>query len=75
MAVAQKIICDVCETEKKQSNHWILYLRARGSTISFSPWSDELFRNEATGHLCGAGCASKLLSGDVERWQQEVTRA
>ena len=61
--------CDICGIEKKESNHWLL-AHIYPTDISFTDWQVET--NEGfvkfTKHLCGIGCANKLLSQTVESW-------
>jgi len=66
MAFSQKVTCDVCGIERGPSNHWILYIIAPAGNIIFSAW-DASYR--ITGHLCGSGCAAKLLSQKIEEWR------
>jgi len=77
MAFAEKITCDVCGTEKGESNHWMLWTRDGSLSggrkempeIRFLPWHGELYREYR--HLCGESCAGKLLAKAINEWREK----
>lgn len=72
MAQFSGIRCDGCEVVKKQSNHWALAEVLDDSTgkhLFFWAWNDELATAPGILHLCGAGCANKVLSRVFHAWQ------
>lgn len=70
MAATKGYVCDGCGEPRKPSNHWIVAL-VQGTGVAFYVWDDEMLRDGdvAYKHLCGAGCASKLLSTTIECWR------
>jgi hypothetical protein len=69
------ITCDVCDIEKRTTNHWLEFITTAAPDIrgiAFAPMgtgvSDPAFK---VGHLCGEACAHKRLS----RWLDELKAA
>lgn len=66
--VTEKITCECCGIVKGDTNHWIMYLTAFVDgklTIRFLPWTGKY---KAFNHLCGEGCAQKVLSNVTSGW-------
>lgn len=61
--------CDECEVVKQVSNHWVIG-RSDAHGIVFRPWSDELATKSEVLHICGPGCAAKVLSKAIEGWSK-----
>jgi hypothetical protein len=58
--------CDVCGTEKKETNHWWLFV-VNDDGFQLAPWGTPWYqtrqRPQATiQHLCGQACAIRKLS-------------
>jgi len=55
-----KFNCDMCGTEKKESNHWFLgqvfTFEQDKSAVSICQWSDGLAMSPDSVHLCGEKC-------------------
>ena len=64
---AEVYICDICSVRKEESNHW-LFVVADFEGIRFYPWINADADEPELKHLCGIGCANKLLSQTVEGW-------
>jgi len=64
MAVNAKIVCDVCGTEKKETNHWFRADITLYGDLKFSRWNydDPWINLGSTFHLCGEQCCQKKLS-------------
>ena len=79
---AEVYICDICGVRKEESNHWLLALTVHvvfapvedlGPVVSFHPWDENHVHSFGyMKHLCGIGCANKLLSQTVESWSKPV---
>lgn len=73
MAVTEKVTCDVCGVERQESNHWLVASSsiydgvAVRSEFSVRPWDGEYRHLQ---HLCGEGCAGKLLAQKIAEWRQ-----
>lgn len=61
--------CDVCGKKKEASNHWWIAFQVTGFGIW--PWDSDLARHENATHLCGEGCAAKLMS----KWMETTSKA
>lgn len=67
MTIKTVFVCSECGTERQQANHWFVYIRtADGLEIHRWDWPDREKLESALdptqlGHLCGHGCAHKLL--------------
>jgi len=65
MRQPESYTCDACALVRGPGNHWILHFPGDDKKSPlFTEWNNE----EAiiSGHVCGRGCASKLL----DRWFQ-----
>jgi hypothetical protein len=61
--------CDECEVMKQVSNHWVIGLIS-GNEILFYPWNDVAADAPQRLHICGPGCAAKVLSKAIEGWSK-----
>jgi hypothetical protein len=63
MAIATKITCDGCGTEKKETNHWLdVWVDAEsGAAVHFTPISAPAGYRLFAKQVCGHACAHKLL--------------
>jgi hypothetical protein len=59
--------CELCPAVKQQSNHWLLAL-VYGAAVHFYPWDADVPDRDELKHICGQGCAAKLLSQTIEAW-------
>lgn len=55
--------CDECGVQKQESNHWVICLHR--NWLEFWPWSEEMAIKSGFLHLCGEGCAAKVLSKQI----------
>jgi hypothetical protein len=70
MAITEKITCDVCGIERGPANHWIVSDNDRANgKLSFHIWTKAY---QEYGHLCGSGCATKLLEQQITVWRSEL---
>jgi hypothetical protein len=67
MAVLRSYQCDECSVTKQESNHWVLIF-PRDRQLNIVPWQDNLASGAYAVHLCGAGCAAKILSKQIHEW-------
>lgn len=67
MAQVKSYQCDECSVTKQESNHWVL-IYAHDRQMNIVPWQDNLARDHRVLHLCGAGCAAKILSKQIHDW-------
>lgn len=67
MAQSKIYNCDECGVQKMESNHWVLFFEAN-KQLTIVPWQDNLATGAYAVHLCGAGCAAKVLSKQVHEW-------
>lgn len=59
--IRQVITCEICGSQKQQTNHWFVAYEESGE-LRISGWNTlHLFCPE-TKHLCGETCAHKLIS-------------
>ena len=58
--IHQAILCDICGTEKKQTNHWYLASDQTGE-LRVSRWSTRNQLSSGLKHLCGQTCVHKLV--------------
>ena len=65
----QSYQCDECGVHKKESNHWVL-AEIDGISMRMTPW-DEFIATAPHPplHLCGEGCAAKVLSKQIASWK------
>jgi hypothetical protein len=58
--IRQAISCDICGTEKKQTNHWFVAYD-QGGELRVSGWSSRNRLRPGAKHLCGQTCLHKLV--------------
>lgn len=58
--IRQAISCDICGSEKKQTNHWFVAYD-QGGELRVSGWSSRNRLRPGSKHLCGQTCLHKLV--------------
>jgi len=58
--IRQAISCDICATEKRQTNHWFVAYE-QGGELRVSGWSSRHKLRPGSKHLCGQICLHKLV--------------
>ena len=58
--IRQAISCDVCSSEKRQTNHWFVAYE-QGGELRLSGWQSRNRLRPGTKHLCGQTCLHKLV--------------
>jgi hypothetical protein len=58
--IRQAISCDICGTEKKQTNHWFV-ANDQGEELRVSGWNSRNRLRPGSKHLCGQTCLHKLV--------------
>ncbi|HEY1159415.1 MAG TPA: hypothetical protein VGE83_02225 [Terracidiphilus sp.] len=58
--IRQAISCDICGTEKKQTNHWFVAYD-QGGELRVSGWNSRNRLRPGMKHLCGQTCLHKLV--------------
>jgi hypothetical protein len=64
--IRQAISCDICATEKKQTNHWFVAYE-HGGELRVSGWHSRSRLRPGTKHLCGQTCLHKLVDDFMAR--------
>jgi len=64
--IRQSVSCDVCGTEKRQTNHWFV-AREEAGELRLSGWSSRHRSRAGTKHLCGQTCLHKLVDEFMAR--------
>jgi hypothetical protein len=64
--IRQAISCDICGSEKKQTNHWFVAYD-QGGELRVSGWSNRNRLRPGSKHLCGQTCLHKLVDDFVAR--------
>jgi hypothetical protein len=64
--IRQAISCDICATEKKQTNHWFVAFE-QGGELRLSGWSSRNRLRPGMKHLCGQTCLHKLVDEFMAR--------
>lgn len=59
--IRQVITCDVCGSQKQQTNHWFVAYEECGE-LRIGGWDSLRVLSPETKHLCGETCAHKLIS-------------
>jgi len=73
--IRQAISCDICGTEKKQTNHWFVAYD-QGEELRVSGWSSRNRLRSGSKHLCGQTCLHKLVDDFLARTlTSRMTRA
>jgi hypothetical protein len=58
--IRQTISCDICATEKRQTNHWFIAYEQNGE-LRVSGWNSRRRQRPGSKHLCGQTCLHKLV--------------
>lgn len=58
--IRQAISCDICGSEKRQTNHWFVAYEQSGE-LRVSGWSSRIRTRPGSKHLCGQTCVHKLV--------------
>ena len=58
--IRQAITCDICGSEKKQTNHWFVAYDQSGE-LRVSGWNSRNRLRPGSKHLCGQTCLHKLV--------------
>ena len=64
--IRQAISCDICATEKKQTNHWFV-ASEQGGELRVSGWNSRNRLRPGMKHLCGQTCLHKLVDEFMAR--------
>ncbi len=64
--IRQAISCDICGTEKKQTNHWFVAYDQVGE-LRVSGWGSRNRLRPGSKHLCGQTCLHKLVDDFMAR--------
>jgi hypothetical protein len=64
--IRQAISCDICATEKKQTNHWFV-VSEQGGELRVSGWTSRNRLRPGMKHLCGQICLHKLVDEFMAR--------
>jgi hypothetical protein len=64
--IRQAISCDICGSEKKQTNHWFVAYEY-GAELRVSGWSSRNRLRPGSKHLCGQTCLHKLVDDFMAR--------
>jgi len=64
--IRQAISCDICGTEKKQTNHWFVAYD-QGGELRVSGWNSRNRLRAGSKHLCGQTCLHKLVDEFMAR--------
>lgn len=59
--IRQVITCNICGSQKRQTNHWFVAYQETGE-LRISGWNSLRLLSPETKHLCGEACAHKLIS-------------
>jgi hypothetical protein len=58
--IRQAITCDICGSEKQQTNHWFVACDHNGE-LRLAAWEGQRVRRSGLKHLCGQKCVHRLL--------------
>ncbi len=58
--IRQAITCDICASEKRQTNHWFVAYEQAGE-LRVSGWNSRNRHRPGSKHLCGQTCLHKLV--------------
>jgi hypothetical protein len=64
--IRQAYSCDVCGTEKKQTNHWFV-VREVSEELRVSGWNSRNRERPGVKHMCGQACVHKLVDDFMAR--------
>jgi hypothetical protein len=60
IVIRQAVSCDICGTEKRQTNHWFVAYEQSGE-LRVSGWTSRRRGHVGSKHLCGQTCLHKLV--------------
>jgi len=66
VVIRQAVSCDICGTDKKQTNHWFVALDLV-SEIRLSGWNSPACTQPGAKHLCGNTCMHRLVDDFMAR--------
>ena len=74
MATFIAYCCDICNTQKGETNHWFRAVCLPGPTFILIPWSEshDQVAVKIEKHLCGLPCAVKFMCSVME---EDATKA
>jgi hypothetical protein len=64
--IRQAISCDICASEKKQTNHWFVAYEQSGE-LRVGGWNSRNRQKPGAKHLCGQTCLHKLVDDFMAR--------
>jgi hypothetical protein len=64
--IRQTVSCDICGTEKQQTNRWFV-AEDQDEELCISGWSSQKFLSPGAKHLCGHTCMHKLVDEFMDR--------
>ena len=68
MAVKESFTCDICGTDRKETNHWFAVRFDAVGTLIMQTWGRAKDRQHLDGadthHLCGSDCVHKF----IDKW-------
>jgi hypothetical protein len=64
--IRQAISCDICGTEKRQTNHWFVAYE-QGGELRVSGWTSRRRSRAGSKHLCGQTCLHKLVDDFIAK--------
>lgn len=64
--IRQSISCDVCGSQRRESNHWFIAYEESGE-LRISNWTSQRLLSPGTKHICGELCTHKLMSDFLAR--------
>ena len=64
--IRQTISCDMCKSEKKQTNHWFVAYE-QGAELRLGGWNSRYRKRPDAKHLCGQACLYRLLDDFMAR--------
>jgi hypothetical protein len=67
--IRQAISCDICGSEKKQTNHWFV-AHDQGGELRVTGWNSRNRLRPGSKHLCGQTCLHKLVDEFMARCLQ-----
>jgi hypothetical protein len=64
--IRQAISCDICASEKRQTNHWFV-AHEQGEELRITGWNSRNRLRPGSKHLCGQTCLHKLVDEFMAR--------
>lgn len=71
--IRQVITCDICGSQKRQTNHWFVAWEESGE-LRITGWNSLHLLSPEKKHLCGETCAHKLISHFLPRLVEAGTQ-